>query len=196
MEFQPRGSATFPRAFADSRKRGELLLSNVLAGKVLSEDAIVTGKFWTGTIVAYPAPGRGFGESILLNGSRTAMPLIFDSSFLKGERGSALVMEPGTYDIVPNGHGLLVRPNERPIIVPAFPQEDGWGVADERTGITVKSGKGPRSYLWRFPHEAVVAVVRDLSSEWAIRDIFLNQKPHMPLAFVSSAAETGAPALQ
>lgn len=180
--------AAFIDVFRASQSNCRRLLSSRLADRVLVDEGREVPRSWTGTIVAYPAPNGPFGDTVSLWDGRLRMRIVLDTSALKGERGVALVLDPGTYDIVRDNGPHMVIPREPPLIVPAFPQENGWYSLDERSGLPV-FGTGKKRFLWRHSSEAVVAAAREHGhGGWARLDVFLNQKPSAKLASLLDSA--------
>ncbi len=169
------GSAFLER-FAQVERSGRRLLSNLFADRLLVEGGLRTPRIWTGTIAAYPAPGCPLGATLSMRDNVSRLRLSLECGALKGERGIALVLEPGTYRIIRHNGELFISPNSQPIILPAFPQESGWHALDPATGIP-QLGRGERRFLWRLPSEAVVPAAREHGANgWAVRDVFLNQR--------------------
>ncbi len=169
--------AAFESALASARAKKSNLVSNKFADRLLVEGRAELPRIWTGTIVAYPAPGAPFGDNIILFDNRSRLRYVLETRAIKGERGAALVLEPGAYEISGKRGERMFVPKTAPIILPGFPQESGWYNVDSETLLPVL-GHGKIRYLWRFSSEAVVAAVREHGSGgWAKFDIFLNQKP-------------------
>jgi hypothetical protein len=169
--------AAFDNAFESARSRKTALIPNRFADRLIVEGKAELPRFWTGTVVAYPAPGMPFGDNAVFYDQKARLRYVLDTHAIKGERGVALVLEPGTYELVPNRAERIFRPKAAPMILPAFPQESGWFNVDEATLLPVL-GHGKARFLWRLPSEAVLPAAREHGHRgWARFDIFLNQKP-------------------
>jgi len=169
--------AAVDKAFEYARSKKTALRSNRHADRLLVEGKAELLRFWTGTVVAYPAPGGPFGDNIVFFDQKSRQMYVLDTHALKGERRGALVLEPGTYELVQTKAERIFRPKAAPLILPAFPQENGWFNVDEATLLPVL-GHGKKRFLWRLPDEAVLPVAREHGHRgWARYDIFLNQKP-------------------
>lgn len=163
--------------FCEAKKleqNGSRLISARLAEKVLAEPAMVDcsfgslGKFWTGTIVAYPKANQSFGYELEV----PYRPLIFvlDTRDFKGERGMALVFDD--FELVSDGRARIYVPRE---ITPltCFPQESGWYSLHE-TGVPVINGQYGH-YLWRWQDARVGPLVRGFGRN--SRDVFIHHRP-------------------
>ncbi len=185
MSFLTSPGASFDDAFSAARAKRTPLVRNKLADRVILEEKAELPRFWTGTVVAYPAPDCPFGETITFLDRIRRLRYILETGRLRGERGVALVLESGTYDLLGKGNDRIYIPNRPPIILPGFPKENGWFGMDEATALPVY---GPRSmrFLWRIGGEAVLPVARERNrTGWAASDIFLNQRPSARFASFS-----------
>lgn len=169
--------AAFDKAYESARMKKTSLISNRFADRLIVEGKAELPRFWTGTIVAYPAPGAPFADNTVFFDQKARQRYVLDTHAIKGERGVALVLEPGTYELVQDKAERIFRPKSSPLVLPAFPQESGWFNIDEATFLPVL-GHGKIRFLWRLPAEAVLPVAREHGHlGWARYDIFLNQKP-------------------
>ena len=176
LSLQGRPSA-FDQALAQGHVRSTALVKNKLAGRVLAEAKAELPRVWTGTVVAYPGAGAAFGDSLVMLDMSGRSRFVLDTKFVKGERGAAIVLESGTYELKGTNGERVYMPKSPPTLLPGFPQEDGWFDADAETGIAVR-GPNKRLYLWRLPTDTIVAVARECGGNgWAKSDLFLNQKP-------------------
>ena len=179
--------ASFDDAHDGASAKRTPLVRNKLADRIILEEKAELPRFWTGTVVAYPAPDCPIGESITFLDRIRRLRYMLETGALRGERGIALVLESGTYDLLGKGNDRIFIPNRQPIILPGFPKENGWYGMDETTALPVY---GPRStrFLWRMSGEAVLPVARERSrTGWAASDIFLNQRPSARFASFSQA---------
>jgi len=177
--------ATFDDAFSAARAKRTPMVRNKLADRVILEDKAELPRFWTGTVVAYPAPDCPLGETITFIDRVRHRRYILETGALRGERGVALVLEPGAYDIFENGGDRIFVPGKPPLILSGFPKENGWYGMDEATALPVYGLRAMR-FLWRMGGEAVLPVARERSkSGWAASDIFLNQRPSARFASFS-----------
>jgi hypothetical protein len=182
-----------PSAFTDAYAKGAAmsttLVRNKLAQRVMAEGKIELPRVWTGTVVAYPGVGAAFGDSLAMLDRYGRLRFVLDTMFVKGERGAAIVLEAGTYDIQGSNGERVFVPKSRPSLMGGFPQEDGWFDEDRESGLPVL-GTARRLYLWRLPAGGIVPVARERGgNEWAMSDVFLNQRPSSRLVplFVSEA---------
>ncbi|MFH0885297.1 MAG: hypothetical protein V1861_06315 [Candidatus Micrarchaeota archaeon] len=179
--------AAFDDVFSGARANRTSLVRNKLADRIILEGKAELPRFWTGTVVAYPAPDCPFGESITFLDRIRRLRYILETSSLRGERGIALVLEPGTYDLFGKGTDRIYVPNRPPIILSGFPLENGWHGMDMETALPVRGTRAMR-YLWRLSGEAIVPVARERGKNgWAASDIFLNQRPSARLAAFSQS---------
>lgn len=157
------------------------LPSNVLVDGLIVREKAELPRIWTGTIVAYPKQYGPFSDNAVFNDPRTGIRHVLETKMLKGERGVALVLESGAYDVNIERGERIYAPKSKPIISIAFPQENGWCDMDESTALPIMGGKS-RRFIWRLPSEAVLPVVRESGhTGWARFDIFLNQRPSLQL---------------
>jgi hypothetical protein len=179
--------AAFDDAFAASRSRKTNLIRNKFADRIILEEKAELPRFWTGTVVAYPAPDCPIGESITFLDRIRRLRYILETSALRGERGIALVLESGTYDLLGKGNDRFYLPHREPLILSGFPKENGWYGMDEATALPVHGSRALR-YLWRMSGEAVLPVARERNrTGWAASDIFLNQRPSARFAAFSQS---------
>ncbi|MCI0503700.1 hypothetical protein L0Y65_03230 [Candidatus Micrarchaeota archaeon] len=189
--------AAFEQALAAGRSRKTTLIQNKLAGRVLHDGREGMPRIWTGTVVAFPAPGAPFGDTTTYLDRISRLRYILDTRRIKGERGAALVLEAGTYGLACINGERIYQPAAPPLILPAFPQSGGWFDEDQATGLPVLGMRG-KLFLWRTMEEAILPVARDWgASGWAKRDIFLNQRPSSRLhaVFLADVEAAAQPAV-
>lgn len=181
----------FENALMHARSKKTALISNVLADRLIVEGRAGLPRFWTGTLVAYPAPGAPFLDWTVFYDQKSRLRYLLETQYIKGERGVALVLEPGAYDLVAKGAERHIVPNAPPLILPAFPQSSGWHDADKAT-LLPTLGLGKRRYLWRLDAEAVLPVVRENGhGGWAKSDVFLNHRPSSRLLALFQGPSSG-----
>lgn len=185
MQPSPRTTATFDGACSYAQSRKWPLMANRLADRVIHETNEKFPRFWTGTLVAYPAPDCPLGEFVTYIDRTRRFRYLLATGIMRGERGVALVLEPGEYSIKGTGNDRLILPNKPPLVLSGFPKESGWFDMDAETRIPVMGTRRAR-YLWRLDNEAVLPIVRESGEDrWAAADVFLNQKPSALLALIT-----------
>ncbi len=164
-------------SFCEARKletNGSRLISARLAEKLLVEPASADdslcsiGKFWTGTIVAYPKANQSFGYEL----EAPNRPLIFllDTRDFKGEKNIALVFDD--FELVEDGSARIYKPKKVTPIT-RFPQESGWYSLHE-SGVPVINGSYGH-FLWRWDEARVGPVVRGFGKN--CHDVFVHHRP-------------------
>jgi hypothetical protein len=164
-------------SFPDARRleqNGSRLISAKMAERLLVEPARADdslrslGKFWTGTIVAYPKANQSFGYELEVPNR----PLIFllDTSDFKGEKRLALVFDE--FELLEEGNTGIYCPREITPIT-AFPQESGWYALHE-TGVPIMDSKSER-FLWRLDSGRVGPVARAFGKD--SKDVFIHHRP-------------------
>ena len=142
----------FVDAFYAAKNKGGRLISNRTASKIILEDKVLLeDKFdhhfpgdekmetrgwrdyedawpvWTGTIVAHPRANGEIGDTIVYTDPKTGDRYILDTRNFKGEKGIALVLETGKYNIEQerrpsNRFDYVFLPKSEIWVVPNFPQ--------------------------------------------------------------------------
>lgn len=176
--------------FCDAKKLekdGSRLVSAKLGHRLLLEPAISAqvqsvGKFWTGTVVAYPKAGLPFGYEVRVSNR----PLLFllDTKDFRGERNLALAFTD--FEILEDGRERIYHPKEI-IPIPDFPNESGWCSLHE-SGVPMKNGKY-NHYLWRWEAERVGPLVLAFGN--SRKDVFIHHRPSEKL---HALFERGQPA--
>jgi hypothetical protein len=164
-------------SFSDAKKlekNGSRLITAQMAEKLMVEPAragdsmLAIGKFWTGTIVAYPKANLPFSYEVQVPNR----PLIFllDTSDFRGEKNLALVFSE--FEVHEDGRQRIYVPKEVVPLAP-FPQESGWCSLHE-SGVPIKNGKYGH-YLWRWDGERVGPLVRAFGKDGS--DVFIHHRP-------------------
>jgi len=172
-------------------------------------------KMWSGTVVASPGLNESFPRIIeyVVDVSKDDVGYLdkksdehhpesrrytLDTSDFKGEKGIALVLQPGTYDIIEDGADRVFIPTSEIIVVEKFVQsKKGKAGIDEQTGIPIDNGEE----LIRFGRETrdfvfPVAVMTDLALQFSVgtprnAGITIAEFPLIP-----SSSATGSPEKQ
>ena len=167
------------------------LLPNTLAG-VLSKHKLKElgdSKFWTGSIVAYPAKGKAFGDKIVSDGD-FGSNFIIDTTMFAGMRGTAIVLDSDNYDLKVEGrvHTITPKIDGRIDIVYNFPQSTAERFAiHETTGLTLDI-RG-HVLMYRREEATVAAVVRSFDEGQTIHldqgfgarhAVVLTDRPSIP----------------
>jgi hypothetical protein len=121
------GSA-FLQAHEFARASGRKLISCRKAGELLSSGRWIDYEYgfpaWTGTLVAYPEAGKGFGIVADVIDPVANMRFRVDIPHgIAGTRGRAIVLESGTYDVHGDGRQVVFVPKGEIIVIEDFPQE-------------------------------------------------------------------------
>ena len=126
---------TFQQTIAMASKNGYKILSNseidafLLSGKITKkqEDAL---PIWTGTFVAYVAPGEKLGQTIQFDGLTLTVPSEFH-----GKLGMIVCKHS---DLQLDGAIITIKPGKAELV--PIPAKDGWYVQDEHGIPNGKAG--------------------------------------------------------
>jgi hypothetical protein len=116
---------------------------------------------WTRSIVAYPASGMPFGESMVYEDARGARCAL-DTRPFRGRMNIALVLDD--YVIREDSGVFVFEPRAKVKTIDDFPQKPGHSHlfgADPETSLPVSNGPG-KVALWRNMHASIVPAV------WAV----------------------------
>lgn len=141
-------------------RNGKRLVSNKLAGKILSEGIMLgmPSRFWTRTIIAYPSANNAFSYEI--RSINRPYIYILDTRDFRGEKNIAIVFDE--YDLIRQGRFMIYQPKEMEV-ARIFPQENGWYSVNSM-GIPI-IGPGTSHFLWRWNSERVGPIVRGAGTE-------------------------------
>ena len=119
---------TLFEAVALARETGRLIVSNFVHDGVLTRtDAMYRVR--TGTLIIYEAPNQPFGEFVVFEQTKFAVPAKF-----RGLKNCALAVEYPDFDLKSTGE--LIVPDEKTIhLITQFPIKDGWYLTHAETGI-------------------------------------------------------------
>jgi len=143
-------------ALAVIEKRGLRLPSNLELDKRLnaSEDWKKEKEMypcWSGTFIAYKAPGKPLGDTVEFQGLKVKVPRKWQA-----KTNVALVCDHPKFSFKDNEFS-----SDNFLLIP-FPEHDGWFLPDEAFGIpNGKPGDSKEArYLWRRSEDYVGLVVR------------------------------------
>lgn len=109
--------------------------------------------FYTGTAIAFEAPGKPFGSHVRFENMGNIVGMIEVPQIYQGIAGMALVMEHPSYSmVVRDGICTFACSNPIPIEIPA---EDGWYRVDPMRGLPIgRREDGPVEELYLFLRSA------------------------------------------
>ena len=168
---------SFPEA-KKLEKENSRLVGNSFADKLLLEgtrDPQLTsffssaGRFWTRTVIAYPASNCPFGFEIRL--PNLPYYYVLNTGDYRGEKGIALLFED--FDFFEDGRERIYDPRNI-ITITDFPQQSGWFNAG-KVGLP-QTHAGER-YIWRTDRERVGPIVRNIgNNQCSVKDIFMHHR--------------------
>jgi hypothetical protein len=170
-------------------KNGSRLISAKMASRLLVEPArpdnplLGIGKFWTGTIVAYPKSRCRFTHAVQL----VNRPHIFvlDTQDYVEDRNIALAFQD--FRLREEGREIHYIPGNI-TVVENFPQESGWCSLDEN-GVPTVDGRG-HVYLYRWDDARVGPMV--ISGQQS-PEFFLQHRPSERFTAVLAENDFAAP---
>jgi len=149
---------TFQEAIAEAAKRKLRLPSNLEIGARLQGEGWKQEKemypCWTGTLIAYGAPGESLGRIIEFGGLVFNVPKKF-----QGLRDRAIVVDHPDFIL----KGDIITPGKSAKDI-SFPESDGWYKIESQFGIPTPIGgktsdDGKSRYLWRRDEKPYIGLV-------------------------------------
>jgi len=148
----------FKEAIAEAAKRKVRLLNNLeLDARLQGEEWKQEKEMypcWTGTLIAYEAPGKPFCKTVEYEGLTFNVPKQF-----QGKKGRTIVCNHPDFILKDN----VITPGKSAKCIP-IPEDDGWYLPEKQFGIPngeKSSDNGQTRYLWRWSTPYCGLVARD-----------------------------------
>ncbi len=144
---------------------GRPMISNKEADLILQDPGLMAGLIaifpvWTGTVVAYNAPGKRLGSTIAANGLVIDVPARYRNAV-----DCALFVNHPNFTLTLQRRGYLIASNLADLVA-GFPSADGWFRTDSVTGIpngeNATGSDSKARYFFRSNGSYVGPLVRNL----------------------------------